>query len=850
MVHVEQPWWSLEQQEVLQGLNTKIDGLSDTEAEKRLEVYGYNTIPERGKSSPLTVFLRQFNDPLIYILMVSVLVLFYLQQTIEMWIVFAVILVNASVGFIQEWKAERTVEALKKLMVVSARVMRGGQVREVDSTLLVPGDVIYLESGMKVPADARLIRSTNLRVDESMLTGESEPVDKTPEPVDADTLLPDRKCMVYAGTLVVEGNGTAIVVATGGSTELGKISGSVQEEVKVETPMIKRVKKFGKQLSLLVLLISVFNFSLGVIRGYDTAFTFLASVSLAVAVIPESLPALITMSLAMGVRDMARKRAVVRKLPAVETLGSVTVICTDKTGTLTQNRMRVVSIQTLNRTYSVTGDGIFVNGVQVDSKTQEDLRRILEAGYICNKGIVERKGDGVRFLGDPTEAALLEVAVREGVTPDYELIDEIPFDSKRKFMAVAVRKDGKIMIYVKGSPEVVVDMTGDGHAGMAEVCASQGIRVLAFACKEVEEFNGIILEDLDFLGFQCLIDPLREDSQESVAKCREAGIRVVMITGDHPATALYIAKQLGIGEEVVTGWELERMDIKDAIRKYSVFARVSPEQKLEIVKAFQELDEIVAVTGDGINDAPALKRADVGVAMGSGSDAAKEAADIVLLDDSFSTIVDAVEEGRNVFRKIQRIIAWTLPTNGGEGLIVLSAFLLALQLPVLPVQILWINTVTAVLLGITLVFEPMEGSLLRLKPTKSELINRTIGIRILYVSILIVLIAYAALWLGGRKESIAMNAIIACEAWYLLTAHIDRSIRETGFRNRALLLGIILIAFLQIAVTNTPFGTILKLQPLSPFEWLTVALISLAVFIAVETEKALRRHGKREKYQA
>jgi magnesium-transporting ATPase (P-type) len=332
-----------------------------------------------------------------------------------------------------------------------------------------------------------------------------------------------------------------------------------------------------------------------------------------------------------------------------------------------------------------------------------------------------------------------------------------------------------------------------------------------------------------------------------VEKCREAGIRVVMVTGDHPATALYIARQLGIGEDVITGWELEKIDVKDAIKKYNVFARVSPEQKLEIVKAFQEFGEVVAVTGDGINDAPALKRADVGVAMGSGSDAAKEAADIVLLDDSFSTIVDAVEEGRNVFRKIQRIIAWTLPTNGGEGFIVLSAFLLALQLPVLPVQILWINTVTAVLLGITLVFEPMEGNLLKLKPTKSELINRTIGVRILYVSILIVLIAYAALWLGGKERAVAVNAIIACEAWYLLTAHIDKSIKETGFRNKALLLGIILIAALQITVTNTAFGTILKLQPLSAFEWLMVVLVSLAVFISVEVEKALR--GYREKIE-
>ncbi len=838
-------WWAESYEETLKTLKSNLNGLKEEEVENRLREFGFNEILEKGERGVIKAFLRQFFDPLVYILILSVFILYYLNQMLEVWIVGLVILANAFIGFIQEWRAEKAIYALKSLMIVKARVKRAGKARELDSKLLVPGDIIYIEAGMKVPADARLISSRNLKVDESLLTGESEVVRKNPMPVSENAILPERACIVHAGTNVVEGNGVAVVFATGKSTELGKISKMVTVEEKIETPLIKRIRVLSKQLSAGVIAVSALNFILGYLRGYDLSFTFLASVSLAVAVIPESLPALITISLAFGVKEMARRKAVIRKLQAVETLGSVTVICTDKTGTLTQNRMSVIGIHTPVSSYLIDERGVVKDGFEIDPKKEKDLKEIIHAGFVCNKSQVIDKDGNLEFIGDPTENAILEIAYRTGITPHYELIDEIPFDSERKYMAVAVKIEGRTVIYIKGSPEVVAEMTGKKPLS-AEICASQGVRVIAFAKKVVDKFHGFKLDNIEFLGFECLTDPLRHDSRESVEKCKEAGIRVVMVTGDHPATALYIARELGIGNEVVTGWDMEKSNLKDLIERYNVFARVSPEQKLEIVRAFQEANEVVAVTGDGVNDSPALKRADIGVAMGGGSDVAKESADMVILDDSFSTIVSAVEQGRNVFRKIQRITSWTLPTNGGEGLIVLIAFLIAIQIPALPVHILWINTVTALLLGTMLVFEPLEEGLLKLKPTGGELVNRRIAVRIAYVSLLIVVIAYLAYFMGDAKRALAVNAIVLCEAWYLLTPHLDRSFMETKFKNRAIPAGIILVIILQIAVTGTFLREFLRLESLSAGEWFAVLILSSIVFIAVETEKLLFKMKKKK----
>ncbi|MDK2875634.1 MAG: hypothetical protein PWQ22_44 [Archaeoglobaceae archaeon] len=822
-------FWSLDVNEVLRELKTDLNGISKKEREERLRLYGFNEIRVKEKK-PLAVFLKQFRNPLVMVLIASMLILSYIEHYLEALIVFAIVILGAILGFLQEWKAESIMKELKKLLIPKALVFSEGSLVEIDSKLIVPGDIIVVEAGMKVPADARIIESRELTVDESTLTGESFPVEKNNKKVPEDSTIPERNCMLYAGTVVTSGWGKAVVVETGERTEMGKIGKSLEESV--VTPLLAKMGSFAKQLSIGIVLISVTIFSIGILRGYEISYSFLSAISFAVAVIPEILPATITLALALGIRNMAKRNALVKSLPAVETLGGVTVICTDKTGTLTKNKLKVVRIVTAKGEYEVRDDGFYRNGEKVFG---EDIRKIVLAGYICNRAICESGN----CRGDPLEVALLELAIRSGITVDYEILDEIPFDSKRKFMAVSAKTNEGILVVVKGAPEVISGMVSESFP---ETCSKEGMRTIAFAFKKVDEFKGFELTDLEFLGYQCLIDPLREDSRESVENCKSAGIKVLMITGDHPATAVKIARDAGIEGKVITGKELEKLDLREAVGEYSVFARTTPEQKLEIVKALQENREVVAVTGDGVNDAPALKRAEIGIAMGSGSDVAKEASDMVLLDDSFSTIVKAIEEGRNVFRKIQRIISWLLPTNGGQGMIVLTAFALGISMPMLPLHILWINTVTSGLLGMMLVFEPMEGGLLKLRPTKGELVNGRMLFRIAYISILSVLIAYA-LYFDIGKMSSAVNGIIAIGIWYLLTPHVEKSFFVTGLRNRYTILGILLTLGLQLYVTN--YSDVLLLEPMSLWEWFKTLTFASLAFIAVELEKlAFRVVGK------
>ncbi|MEM4616536.1 MAG: HAD-IC family P-type ATPase [Archaeoglobaceae archaeon] len=823
-------FWALEVEDVIKRLETSLNGLSQAEREKRLRIYGLNEIKVKEKK-PFEVFIKQFRNPLVLVLIVSMFLLSYLEHHLEAFIVFAIVILGAIVGFLQEWKAESIMKELKKFLIPKALVVSEGKITEIESNLIVPGDVIIVEAGMKVPADARIVESRELSVDESMLTGESFPVEKNNKKVSEDAIVPERTCMLYAGTVVTSGWGKAVVVATGERTEMGKIGKGLEESV--ETPLLAKMRVFAKQLTIGIILVSVAIFLLGLYRGYESTYAFLSAISFAVAVIPEILPATITLALAFGVREMAKRKALVKSLPAVETLGSVTVICSDKTGTLTQNKLKVVKLVTPEGEYEIQDDGFYKNGEKV---LGEDIRKLVLAGYICNRAVCE----GGNCRGDPLEIALLELALKSGITEDYEILDEIPFDSKRKFMAVSAKTKDGIYVIVKGAPEVVEGMV---QSKIPETCTQNGMRTLAFAFKKVEEFNGFELKNLEFLGYQCLIDPLREESKEAVEKCKSAGIRVLMITGDHPTTALKIARDAGIEGEVITGKELEKIDLREAVAKYSIFARTTPDQKLEIVKALQENKEVVAVTGDGVNDAPALKRAEIGVAMGSGSDIAKEAGDMVLLDDSFSTIVKAIEEGRNVFRKIQRIISWMLPTNGGQGLIVLIAFALGISMPMLPLHILWINTVTSGLLGMMLVFEPMEKGLLKLKPTRGELINNRIIFRIFYISILSVLLAYV-LYFDTGKMSSAVNAIIAVGIWYLLTPHVEKSFFEVGLRNKFAILGIFLTLAIQLYVTN--FSTALLLEPMSLEEWIKTLGLTSSVFFIVELEKLIFRLFRKE----
>ncbi|MDI9646359.1 MAG: HAD-IC family P-type ATPase [Archaeoglobales archaeon] len=820
---METKWWALENEEVLKILQSDPKGLKEDERRKRLENFGPNEIKGKEKTF-IEVFIKQFKNPLLIILVISIFAFMFLNFTAEAVVVFIIVILSALVGFFQEWKSENVMRELKKFLIPKAIVYVDGKVLEIDSRLLVPGDIILLEAGMKVPADARILESKELSVDESILTGESFPVSKNSKKVKEDTSLLERTCMIYAGTLVTSGWCKAVVVATGNSTEMGKISRSI-ESVEIRSPLILRLSNFSKQLSIAVAAISMFIFVAGILRGYDTLYVFVASLSFAVALIPEILPATVTLALAFGVREMAKRNALVKSLPAVETLGSVDVICTDKTGTLTQNRMKVVKIVTENAEYDLDSN-------YDELKEKEDLKRIVLAGYFCNKAVCENG----TCRGDPMEIALLEVALKMGINEEFTLIDEIPFDSKRKYMAVAVKTDGKFYVVVKGAPEVLKMMINGKINLDPEKYAKSGMRVLAFAWKELENFKGFNifdLKNLDFLGYQCFIDPPRENVKESITKCKEAGIEVLMITGDHPATASTVARWVGIEGETITGLELEKIGIENALKDYRVFARTTPEQKLEIVKILRENGKIVAVTGDGVNDAPALKQADIGVAMGSGSEVAKEAGDMVLLDDSFSTIVNAIEVGRDVFRKLQRIVAWLLPTNGGQSSIVLAAFLLGISMPMTPIHILWINTITSGLLGMMLVFEKMEEGLLKLKPTREEIINKRIVARIAYVSAICLVVAYY-LYTDIGKMSAAVNGVIFVQAWYLLTPYLEKSFFKVGFRNKFALLGIFATFIIQLVLTT---AGVMNLEPMSAYEWIKTILIASLCFFAVEAEK-------------
>ncbi len=840
-------WHSSSSEEVFKYLDSSPQGVSKEEADKRLEAFGYNVVPEEKRAGPLFKFLRQLHDPLIYILLASGAITIFLQHYIDSAIIFAVVMVNATIGFLQERSAEETIKELKKIVEIKTSVIRKNPI-VIPAKELVPGDVITLEAGMKVPADARVFQSRSVRVDESLLTGESVPVDKFSDPIPEESV--NKNNMIFAGTLITAGDGKAIVVATGENTQLGKITETVKQEGKVETPLLKKVRTLGLFLLIGIIFISAFNFAVGVYRGYELVFAFLASVALMVAAVPESLPALITMTLASGVRDMASKKAVIRRLPAVETLGSVTTICTDKTGTLTQNKIEVVKVYTEGKEY------------QIEELEGKNHLEVLRAGYICNKAVYRIHDGEYVVSGDPTEVALLESASHANIEEEFDVVDEIPFDPGQRFMATAVSQNGDKKLYVKGSPEKILSMCSyvlnngrveeidsEYYSNIAVKYAQEGYRVLGFANKSLKGDFGRIGEQLEgmvFLGFQCMIDPPREGVFEAIKNCKRAGVRVIMITGDHPSTALAIGQQLGIEGYAITGEELERMDDEEltkSLQHTGIFARTLPQQKFRIVKALQADGEIVAVTGDGVNDAPALKAADIGVAMGSGTEVAKEASETIILDDNFATIVDSIEEGRNVFRKIQKVIAWMLPTNGGEASIILAAFLIGVTLPILPVHILWINTVTAVLLGTTLVFEQKEPKLLRTKPTKGGIIIRSIGFRIFWVSALMAISAYGFFF---RYEDVAvartatMNVIVFFEIFYLLTSRsLNMSFLQIlKLKNRVIVPGITLTILLQLAaVYLSPLNTILQLSPLTFTGWLEITLISSSVFFLSEMEK-------------
>ena len=861
-------------------------GLAEDEAALRLARYGPNQLPRAPSAGPIRRFLRQMHNPLVYVLIAAGLVALFLGELVDASVIFGVVVINAIVGYLQESKAESALEALRSMVHTDARVVRGGVQRQVRSERLVPGDLVMLDSGDKVPADLRLVRESELRIDESALTGESLPVDKDEVVLPSATPVADRRNMAYSGTLVTSGTGAGVVVATGGDTELGEIHRLVGSAKPLATPLTRKLARFSAWLTVVIVALAVVTFAVGVVRGEAADEMFTAAVALAVGAIPEGLPAAVTITLAIGVGRMARRGAVIRRLPAVETLGGATVICSDKTGTLTENRMTVRVLWTVTQELPVTDeqDVQAAPGRLPDVVSDEAVRWSLLVGANCNDSRLSDTGEGV---GDPTETAMLSVAHRNGVRPhELRRIDTIPFSSDRQYMATTQLDPatGREVLMVKGAVERVVDlcthhMTSNGASqplsaevivAAAERLAAQGMRVLATAIAQVPDDNGLgrlttaatqESPGLVFTGLQAMLDPPRATARPAVAACRSAGLEVKMITGDHAATAEAIARQIGLLDEalpagpgaVLRGADLDSVDdasLPEAVETASVFARVSPEQKLRLVEALQARHHVVAMTGDGVNDAPALKRADIGVAMGlGGTEVAKDAGDMVITDDDFATIEAAVEEGRGVFDNLTKFIVWTLPTNMGEGMVILVAILLGATLPILPTQILWINMTTAVALGLMLAWEPKEPGIMARPPRdpQKSLLTWPVIFRTILVSALLVAGSW---WVFNYEQNhgasveasrtAAVNVFVAVEAFYLFSCRsLTRPVWRMGFfSNRWLLVGVTVQALGQAAITYLPvMNTLFQTAPIGWQVWLRILLVAIVATLVVAADK-------------
>jgi magnesium-transporting ATPase (P-type) len=869
-------------------------GLRTGEAERRLLRFGPNVLPRLERRSALVRLALQFHHPLVYVLIAAAAVTVALGQFVDAGVIAGVVLANALIGFIQESRAEHALEALAAMIGSHARVVRDGRRQRISSAELVPGDLLIVEAGDIVGADVRLTEVRGLELDESALTGESTPSRKALEPLPDGTGVGDRSNMAHSGTVVTRGDGAGLVVATGADTELGRIHRLMGEVDELATPLMRKIAGFSKALTIAILALAAATYLIGILRGDEPGDLFVAAVALAVGAIPEGLPAAITITLAVGVSRMARRHAIVRRLPAVETLGSTTVICTDKTGTLTQNEMTVQVIVAGGERFELAGVGyspegaVSLDGLIVSADEAPALHACVLAGALCNDSRLLQNGGRWQAVGDPTEAALLVVAHKSGIDPEFVVqshprVAAIPFESERRYMAT-LHDSGEgrpAVLYCKGAVEAVLPMcthalAPDGarsrldaaavHAE-ADLLAKQGLRVLAFARRAgTGNRNGrlsgpdLVPQDLDFIGLQAMADPPRPSAVAAVAACRRAGVAVKMITGDHPATAEAIASLVGLGDgtaQVMTGADVEACEPDELVslaRQTAVFARVSAEQKLRLVEALQRSGEIVAMTGDGVNDAPALKRADIGVGMGrSGTEVAREASDVVLTDDDFASIAAAVEEGRRIFDNLMKFIVWTLPTNLAEGLLILTAIVAGVALPVLPVQVLWINMTTAVALGLMLAFERQEPGIMDRPPrdpAQRLLTSQLVG-RILLVSALLL---GASFWLFelerasgaslAEARTVAVNVFVAVEIFYLLNCRsLDGSILGVGlFSNRPLLLGVATAVVLQLLFTYAgPMQTLFHSAAIEPSAWLPIIGAGLAVGGAVGAEKWLRR---------
>lgn len=880
----EHPWHARPGEEVLQALASQADGLSATEAGERLVRHGPNVLPAARARHPLLRFLLQFHSTLIYVLLAAAVAAGVLGHALDASVIVAVVLVNAVVGFLQEGKAERALAAIRSLVSPRAHVLRDGQRMSVPVADLIPGDVVLLEPGDRVPADLRLLRARGLLVDEALLTGESMAAQKQDAPAHPQAPLGDRHSMAFSGTLVAAGQASGVVVATGARTELGRIGTLLSSVETTTTPLLRQIDRFGRVFALFVLAAAGLLFLYAVkVRDWPAVDALLAAVAVAVAVIPEGLPAVITITLAIGVQRMAAHNAVIRRLPAVETLGATSVICTDKTGTLTRNEMAARRVVGPTQTLLVEGDGLGPHGSLRaieggdDTRGLEEAAELLRCGLLCNDARLHRHAGRWSVVGDPMEGALLALGARAGLDAqhmqaEWPRLDAIPFDAAHRFMATLHRGPaGERVAFVKGAPEQLLAMaalagTQGGHwdAALAEA-AADGERLLGFGAKRLPaDTVDLAFADVEsgvtFLGLVGFIDPPREEAMQAIAECRAAGIAVKMITGDHAATATAIAAQLRLADapRTMTGAELDAVpdaELPQRMLDTHVFARTSPEHKLRIVRALQQQGHVVAMTGDGVNDAPSLKQADVGVAMGiKGTEAAKEAAAMVLLDDNFASIVHAVHEGRTVYDNVRKVFAFTLPTNGGEVLGIIVSILFGLALPMSAAQILWVNLATEITLGLSLAFEPPEPGVMARPPRRPDapLVSGFMLWRIALVSALFaavsLLLFEATVAAGGSAEearTLVVNALVAMEVGYLFSVRFltGRALTWRGvLGTRAVLAALAALAAAQLAFTYLPvMNRLFATVPLSLPQLALAVGTGAALLLLLEAEKALLR---------
>jgi P-type Ca2+ transporter type 2C len=876
-------WYAQNVQEVLKKIQTdKDDGLTSDNVKERLEKFGKNELPRAKKRSWWMRLLLQFRNMLIYVLLAAALVTALMEHWIDMWVILGVVVVNALIGFVQEGKAEQALESIRDMLSLEAVVVRDGKKKTIQAEELVPGDIVILKSGDKIPADLRLIQSRDLQVEESPLTGESTSVEKSTDPVDEDAVLGDQTSMAFSGTIVTFGNGAGVVTATGLQTELGKIKSMMSDVQEITTPLLQKIDTFGKWLSIIILGVTGAFFAFGYFfREYALDDLFLAAISLVVASIPEGLPAIMTITLAIGVKRMAARNAIIRRLPSVETLGAVNVICSDKTGTLTRNEMTAQTVVTAEKEYRIKGTGyepkgkIFLDEKEVTPEEDKVLWQLLKTIRVNNNAQIEQQDGQWKLTGTPTEGALLTLSYKAGLKDlESRRIDTIPFESDHKYMATLSTLGEDRFIFMTGAPERVIEMCDRQYTEAGEKAidenfweeksdeiAAKGQRLLGAAFQKVDNSRkDIEKKDLKknkvFLGIIGIIDPSRDEVLDSIKECKEAGIEVKMITGDHALTAKAIGKEIGIGDgkKAVTGKELEEMSdekLREIVKEYDVYARTSPEHKIRIVTALQKNNRLCAMTGDGVNDAPALKKANIGIAMGiKGTEVSKDASEMVLADDNFASIVNAVEEGRTVYDNIRKALVFLLPTNGAEALVLMSAVVMGIVMPITPLQVLWVNMVTAVTLALALSFEPMEEKLMQRPPRKPDapILGKFLLFRIAFVSLLICALTLSMFnyALNGLKleenlaRTLAVNTLVAGQLFYLFNCRKIKfpSIDKRFFNNKHAFFASVTLILLQMVFVYTPFmNTLFATKAIDASLWLYPVGAGLAVFFLVELEK-------------